>query len=120
MSVILVIISLVYAAFSFQPSWFEDTPYHHVSTHETLKDCEEAKFIHVKLSLLVQDGVCYGDSPSKLYVKDGEEVGMPYPPVEPYFPDSPTTEVKTKVETEVEKEIDGSNLDDVGADSIYS
>ena len=48
-----------------------------------------------------QDGVCVGESPSNLYTKVGGEVGLPYPPFEPYI-------------------IDNSSLDDVGKDSIYS
>jgi len=82
MSVILIVTSFVFGAWLYQPIWFDDTPYHYQSTHETLEDCEKVKSGHV---VHMQDGVCYGESPSKLYVKDGEEVGLPYPPVEPYL-----------------------------------
>ena len=43
MSVILVTVGLVFGAYLYQPLWFDDTPYHHVSSHETLADCEKAK-----------------------------------------------------------------------------
>ena len=43
MSGILVIAGLVFGAYLFQPMWFDDTPYHHVSSHEALADCEKAK-----------------------------------------------------------------------------
>ena len=66
MSVILVIISLVYAAFSFQPSWFEDTPYHHVSTHESLADCQRAKTAGHD-EVFMQETLCAN---GELYVKD--------------------------------------------------
>ena len=98
MSVILSIAGFVFGAFLYQPLWFDDTPYHYQSTHETLKDCEVAKSGHIVHG---RDGVCVGESPSNLYTKVGEEVGLPYPPFAPYI-------------------IDGSSLDDVGDDSIYS
>ena len=43
MSSILVIAGLVFGAYLYQPMWFDDTPYHHVSSHESLADCEKAK-----------------------------------------------------------------------------
>ena len=43
MSGMLVIAGLVFGAYLYQPLWFDDTPYHHVSSHETLADCEKAK-----------------------------------------------------------------------------
>ena len=43
MSVIIVTVGLVFGAYLYQPLWFDDTPYHHVSSHETLADCEKAK-----------------------------------------------------------------------------
>ena len=98
MSVILVIAGLVFGAYLYQPLWFDDTPYHYQSTHETLVACEVAKSGHI---LHGRDGVCVGESPSNLYTKVGEEVGLPYPPFEPYI-------------------LDGSSLDDVGDNSIYS
>jgi len=82
MSVILVIAGLVFGTYLYQPVWFDDTPYHYQSTHETLEDCEVAKSGHV---IHGEDGVCVGGSPAKLYTKIGEEVGLPYPPFEPYI-----------------------------------
>ena len=41
MSGMLVIAGLVFGAYLYQPLWFDDTPYHHVSSHETLADCEK-------------------------------------------------------------------------------
>ena len=84
MSVILIVVGLVFGAYLYQPMWFDNGPYHYVSSHESLADCQKAKRGH---EVHMQDGVCYGESPSKLYVKDGEEVGLPYPPVEPYVVD---------------------------------
>ena len=43
MSVILVTVGLVFGAYLYQPMWFDDTPYHHVSSHESLADCQRAK-----------------------------------------------------------------------------
>ena len=43
MSGMLIIAGLVFGAYLYQPLWFDDTPYHHVSSHETLADCEKAK-----------------------------------------------------------------------------
>ena len=43
MSSILVIAGFVFSAYLYQPMWFDDTPYHHVSSHESLADCEKAK-----------------------------------------------------------------------------
>ena len=43
MSVILVTVGLVFGAYLYQPLWFDMSPYHHVSSHETLADCEKAK-----------------------------------------------------------------------------
>ena len=60
MSVILVIVGLVFGTYLYQPLWFDDTPYHYQSTHETLKDCEVAKSGHIMHG---QDGVCVGESP---------------------------------------------------------
>ena len=101
MSVILAIAGLVFGGYLYQPAWFDDTPYHYQSTHETLAACEEAQRGHV---LHGQHGVCVGESPAHLYTKVGEEVGLPYPPFEPYIMES----------------IPSKLLDDVGVDSIYS
>ena len=43
MSVILVIVGLVFGAYLYQPMWFDNGPYHYVSSHESLADCEKAK-----------------------------------------------------------------------------
>ena len=43
MSVILVTVGLVFGAYLYQPLWFDNGPYHHVSSYETLADCEKAK-----------------------------------------------------------------------------
>ena len=43
MSVILVVAGLVFGAYLYQPMWFDHGPYHHVSSHESLADCEKAK-----------------------------------------------------------------------------
>ena len=62
MSVILVTVGLVFGAYLYQPMWFDDTPYHHVSSHETLADCEKAKSGN-------QQAVCAN---GELYDKDGK------------------------------------------------
>jgi len=62
MSVILVTVGLVFGAYLYQPLWFDDTPYHHVSSHETLADCEKAKSGNPQ-------AVCAN---GELYVKDGK------------------------------------------------
>ena len=43
MSVILVTVGLVFGAYLYQPLWFDNGPYHYVSSHEALADCEKAK-----------------------------------------------------------------------------
>jgi len=43
MSVILITIGLVFGAYLYQPMWFDNGPYHYVSSHESLADCERAK-----------------------------------------------------------------------------
>jgi len=43
MSVILVVAGLVFGAYLYQPMWFDNGPYHYVSSHESLADCERAK-----------------------------------------------------------------------------
>jgi len=43
MSVILVTVGLVFGAYLYQPLWFDNGPYHYVSSHESLADCEKAK-----------------------------------------------------------------------------
>ena len=43
MSVILIIAGLVFGGYLYEPEWFDTTPYHYVSSHESLADCEKAK-----------------------------------------------------------------------------
>ena len=43
MSVILVTVGLVFGAYLYQPLWFDHGPYTHVSSHESLADCQRAK-----------------------------------------------------------------------------
>ena len=43
MSVILVVAGLVFGAYLYQPMWFDHGPYTHVSSHESLADCQRAK-----------------------------------------------------------------------------
>jgi len=62
MSGILIIAGLVFGAYLYQPMWFDDTPYHHVSSHEALADCEKAKMGD-------SQAVCAN---GELYVKDGK------------------------------------------------
>ena len=76
MSVILVISGLVFGAYLHQPMWFDQTPYHYVSSHKTLVDCEEAKRGH---EVHGQEALCVPgitDSSGKLYVKYVKKVGM--------------------------------------------
>ena len=62
MSVILVTVGLVFGAYLYQPAWFDNGPYHYVSSHEALADCEKAKSGN-------PDAICAN---GELYVKDGE------------------------------------------------
>ena len=64
MSVILIVVGLVFGAWLYQPMWFDQTPYHYVSSHESLADCEKAKVGH---KVHMQETVCAG---GELYVKD--------------------------------------------------
>ena len=64
MSVILVVAGLVFGAYLYQPMWFDDTPYHHVSSHDSLADCQTAKAGqegHMREALCAE---------TELYVKD--------------------------------------------------
>ena len=61
MSVILVVAGLVFGAYLYQPMWFDDTPYHYVSSHESLADCEKAKMSN-------PEAVCAN---GELYEKEG-------------------------------------------------
>ena len=67
MSVILVVAGLVFGAYLFQPMWFDDTPYHHVSTHKSLAECQTAKTAGTD-DVFMKEAVCAG---GELYVKDG-------------------------------------------------
>ena len=62
MSVILVTVGLVFGAYLYQPMWFDNGPYHYVSSHEALADCEKAKSGNPQ-------AVCAN---GELYVKDGK------------------------------------------------
>ena len=62
MSVILVVAGLVFGAYLYQPMWFDNGPYHYVSSHETLADCEKAKSGNPQ-------AVCAN---GELYLKEGD------------------------------------------------
>ena len=62
MSVILVTVGLVFGAYLYQPLWFDNGPYTHVSSHEALADCEKAKMGN-------PDTICAN---GELYAKDGK------------------------------------------------
>ena len=62
MSVILVTVGLVFGAYLYQPLWFDSGPYHYVSSHEKLADCEKAKSGNPQ-------AVCAN---GELYAKDGK------------------------------------------------
>ena len=67
MSVILVVAGLVFGAYLYQPMWFDDTPYHHVSSHETLAECEKAKTAGTD-EVFMQETLCAN---GELYIKEG-------------------------------------------------
>ena len=67
MSGMLVIAGLVFGAYLFQPMWFDDTPYHHVSSHESLADCQRAKTSGTD-EVFMQETLCAN---GELYGKDG-------------------------------------------------
>ena len=68
MSGMLVIAGLVFGAYLFQPMWFDDTPYHHVSSHETLADCQRAKTSGTD-EVFMQETLC---ADGELYMKEGK------------------------------------------------
>ena len=68
MSGILIIAGLVLGAYLYQPMWFDDTPYHHVSTHKSLAECQTAKTAGTD-DVFMKEAVCAG---GELYVKDGK------------------------------------------------
>ena len=43
MTVIIFVASLVFGSYLYEPMWFDNGPYHYVSSHESLADCEKAK-----------------------------------------------------------------------------
>ena len=67
MSGILVIAGLVFGAYLYQPMWFDDTPYHHVSSHESLADCQRAKTSGTD-EVFMQETLCAN---GELYMKEG-------------------------------------------------
>ena len=68
MSVIIGVISLVFGSYLAQPEWFDDGPYELEQVYESLQECKIAKDD--------KNGVCVGESPSKLYLVTGKEVGV--------------------------------------------
>ena len=68
MSGMLIIAGLVFGAYLYQPMWFDDTPYHHVSTHKSLAECQTAKTAGTD-DVFMKEAVCAG---GELYVKDGK------------------------------------------------
>ena len=68
MSGILIIAGLVFGAYLYQPMWFDDTPYHHVSTHKSLAECQTAKTAGTD-DVFMKEAVCAG---GELYVKDSK------------------------------------------------
>ena len=68
MSGMLIIAGLVFGAYLYQPMWFDDTPYHHVSTHKSLAECQTAKTAGTD-DVFMKEAVCAG---GELYVKDSK------------------------------------------------
>ena len=66
MSVILITVGLVFGAYLYQPMWFDHGPYTHVSSHETLADCEKVKRGH---EVHMQEAICAN---GELYKKEGK------------------------------------------------
>jgi len=69
MSGILIIAGLVFGAYLYQPMWFDDTPYHHVSSHESLADCQRAKTSGTD-EVFMQETLCAN---GELYMKKVDE-----------------------------------------------
>ena len=67
MSVILVTVGLVFGAYLYQPMWVDQTPYHYVSSHESLADCQKAKTSGTD-EVFMQETLCAN---SELYMKGG-------------------------------------------------
>ena len=68
MSVILIVAGLVFGAWLYQPMWFDQTPYHYVSSHESLADCERAKTAGHD-DIYMKEAIC---AKGELYVKKGD------------------------------------------------
>ena len=62
MSVILITVGLVFGAYLYQPMWFDHGPYTHVSSHESLADCQRVKTSDT------QETLCAN---GELYMKEG-------------------------------------------------
>ena len=69
MTVIIGVISLVFGSYLVQPEWFDNGPYEIDSKYESLQECKIAKD--------GKNGICVGESPSKLFVVSGKEVSAP-------------------------------------------
>ena len=67
MSVILVTVGLVFGAYLYQPLWFDHGPYTHVSSHESLADCQRAKTSGTD-EVFMQETLCAN---GELYKKEG-------------------------------------------------
>ena len=67
MSVILVTVGLVFGAYLYHPLWFDMSPYHHVSSHKSLAECQTAKTAGTD-DVFMKEAVCAG---GELYDKDG-------------------------------------------------
>jgi len=68
MSVILVVAGLVFGAYLYQPMWFDHGPYTHVSSHESLADCQRAKTSGTD-EVFMQETLCAN---GELYKKEGK------------------------------------------------
>ena len=65
MGVILVVASLVFGGYLYEPVWFSHEPHRFVSEHKTLEECQLVKHGDV-------ESVCVGEKPSMLYTMDKE------------------------------------------------
>jgi len=70
MSVILITVGLVFGAYLYQPMWFDHGPYTHVSSHESLADCQRAKTSGTD-EVFMQETLC---ATGELYKKEGKKV----------------------------------------------
>lgn len=62
MTVILVIVSLVFGSYLYEPDWFSYDSYVHMSSHESLEECQLVKHGD-------DNSICAG---GELYVKEEE------------------------------------------------